>query len=957
MVSFTARRTSDGLLLGDVGFEVFQSGYDSPSEDFGETPRAKVTVALHQGIPSYVLALGTRVDIYRNGAKAFPGIIENSDAGQGQSDVGKYVVDMIHRGYLKLRREICTSYDFDEDGDPATTRDGVSVNTWDFPAYRKAGGTLNEHGDIPVVHAFTVDQVTQALIGSRFLYGHIFEDASHFLASQVYSTTSKLAVYRDGPSGDLHPKLQRTRTTGAGFGAAGTWESIPLMNGSPFVGAAMGTISLVEVTIIGSKAGAIDPTIEVCRNAGDISLGTLKNAAGRTYTAITLTHNANWNGSGLSAWTGSVTLTGSETVKNMLGYKIGIGGSAGDSTTTSVHAIYLEATTTLNTGITEGTIEVYDPPAIYELSTLETTIVETDFLDYDRQEALEILRKTTESDSAVNPSPHWDMYIDVNEAFHFKERRGALIDIEYSFEMQNLKDIGHQYFGRELAYQTIAIGPGTGLARTEFKTQADFTTLGGLYDADRDPTRGGTQSFTDLCQVRKFVDSNESSYIMLLHKARAQHKLWREPQEAIRVDLLSEELPFYDVGDQLKLKNLPTRTSDTPRIVRLSRSLDAKQREKITVELGQHVPNVGGMLNRGGKKAETITIRGVPAPTALGVSGNGIPYQNNGVNAIFAVHKFSILDGRKVKRVFLSASTVPFQALSKSAAGGSGAVVTVPNVAQVVYDNSAPMPPYFGNHQHTDQYNGANQPTTRVIATAITGGGASGNFVFQISVPPATAGSYTIAYGGQNGTSATKTMQFEVRKNSATGTVLATGTSTSLAAGAFVVDWASIPVGPGSSEIAQGDTIYICCVSANFTISDNVQLRIVSNDQHTHSITLPAHTHTLVFGIYQYDGDAGNGTGAVVYAKDTSFSIDPADADSDGIPTQSEFNAKVNPIKFGVEARSQSIDRLDITGWLTADANGTIASKTHSIFFQGLNTAANAQGLGAVIVSVDVELV
>lgn len=935
MVAYTIKRTSDGLTLGAVGFEVLGSGYDSPGEDFGETPRAKVTVALHDGIPTYILTLGTRVDIYRNGAKAFPGIIENSDAMQGQQDVGKYVLDLAHRGYLKLRREVCTSYDFDEDGDPATTRDGVSVNTWDFPAYYKAGGTLNEHGDVPVVHAFTVDQVVQALIGTRFLYGHLFEDASHFLASQAFSTTSKLGVFRDGPSGDLHPRLQRARTTGAGFAAAGTWESIPLMNGSPFVGAPMGTISLVEVVLIGSKAGAIDPTIEVCRNAGDISLGTLKNAASRTYTAITLTHNANWNGSGLSAWTGSVTLTGAEAVKNMLGYKIGIGGSAGDATTTSVHAIYLEATTAINTGITEGTIAVYDPPAIAELSTLETTIVESDFLDYDRQEALEMLRKTTESDPAVNPSPHWDMHIDVNEAFHFKERRGALIDIEYSFAMENLKDIGKEVFGRELAYQTIAIGPGTGLARTEFKSQVDYTTLGGLYDADRDPHRGGTQPFTDLCQVRKFIDSNETSYIMLLHKARAQHKLWREPQEAHRVELFSEEFPFFDVGDQLKLKNLPTRTSGTPRIVRLSRSLDAKNREKITVELGQRVPKIGTMLNAGGKKAETITIRGVPEPTALGISGPGIPYQNNGANAIFGVHKFPILDGRKVKRVFLSASTVPFQSLSKSAATVGGTSVPSSSNTSIPWD--------------VNKFAGQRSPTAAGVSESAT------TDFWTLDVPATASSLYSIYLMWRNMSGGTRSFTIQVRKNSAAGALLGTFTATSLANGFYQTLLTTAVRGSGASEIQIGDTVHLIVSSGSIYYEDEFIIELAGAQTHGHTVDISGHTHKLAFGIYQFDGDAGNGTGAVKYAKDTAFAVDPADADSDGIPTQAEFNSKVHPIKFGVESTSQTIDRLDITGFLTADANGTIKSGMHSIFFQGLATATNAQGLGAVIVSVDTE--
>jgi hypothetical protein len=103
------------------------------------------------------------------------------------------------------------------------------------------------------------------------------------------------------------------------------------MNGDPYI-RGMGDISNVSVVLVGERSGTDDPVIEVCRDAADASGAGLVNNVTRTYSAVSLSHVANYNGSSLSAWTGSVDLSADgASEKGMLGFRIRIEGSDGSS--------------------------------------------------------------------------------------------------------------------------------------------------------------------------------------------------------------------------------------------------------------------------------------------------------------------------------------------------------------------------------------------------------------------------------------------------------------------------------------------------------------------------------------------------------------------------------------------------------------------------------------------------
>jgi hypothetical protein len=871
---FTLRQSTDGFTVENV----LRGGYWEPGLSFNKVPEFQFTVGGASGIDLYRYFVGKEIQIRRNAVLDFTGIIDTPDGEQG-SGATTTTLSGVHKGYVRMGRLPCTNYDWDEDGEAATTRDAVTVNPWGFFVFRKPNGTLDINGLPPAVDGVPIETVMQACIGTRFPFQIDFQDNSLLRASQIYATGNTSQVYRDGAASQTRPAFQRVRQ-GSTFAAGTAIESVPLYNGDRNI-SLMGTISSVSILLIGVRnALSQNPTMRVCRNATE---GT------RTFTSVTLTYSANYNGSGLDAWAGSVSLSGSETVKNALGLEITLGGSASDTSTTAIYYAKAIATTAADTGLTEGTIETYANPIA--IGGAENWL-EMDLQGKSRLDAVEAIRQVTESDESVNPSPHWDAWIDGSLTFHFKQRRGATVAKTYSFANGNLRKIGHEHYGRDLAYQTIAYGAGSGNAQTRIVSKMEFSS-GGLYDSDRDPTVGGTL-YGERPRVVDFVDSNERSPVNLLRKARASHKFRRTPQEKIQVEITADPIQYFVTGDSVTISNLATRTSATPRVVSLKRSWGGNVREKLSVELGEGGQRTfADFLSGSQSTSKDLTIHTVPQDSATGLSGNGLYFDKDR----YGVYSLNLADGSLVERVMLRLDILPWQATAKT-------------VATAVYKET-----------NTNQTGGTAVADNATLTQAFTASSTARNGTLYTVQAIRTSGAQPLIGELKFVNTTDGATYMDVFNNPGADTNQSRVTLTTNEV----------------SSANNGDTMTATWTNRSGG-SQTVNLLITEN----------LGSDRLTFGIYQFDGDSGLGTGSPKYGRNIRFSTDPADADNDGIPSGAEFDATKHPVFVGSSQSIPSSIEVDITGWLTTEANGIIKSGVHRVYFIGVSDTSNAQGLSVV---------
>lgn len=874
------------------GVEIVASrgDYDEPRIVVDDAPRARITVPDPSGvIGNSVLVAGKEFKIYRGATGrpselVFHGIVEEPELEEDEG--GSHItVRGVHKGYKMLQQHLCDTYDYDEDGDPATVRDGVTVNPWSYFIFRKVDGPLDVRGEALPIDGVKFNDVVKCLIGTKFIHQVDFRDNSYLRASQVYATTNVVQVHRDGETSDVRPALQRVRN-GTGFKAGGSIDTIPLMNGSHLIDA-MGDISAVTVTLIGVVNGTDAPTVAVTRNARD---ATPTYSAAEAGVQTNVLYDDAVTDTGLDKWvftftSGDLPATAN---KNALGVRITIPGTAASTGTTKIHYMKVECTTASDTGLSEGTIGTYDNPISFRDDIDPSDWCETDLSEENRLKAMEMVRQLTESDSAVNPLPHWDIWIDSDLAVHFSERRGADIDFEYAFTNKNLRKVSHRFSGSELAYQTIAYGAGSGPAQTRIVSQEEYS-AGGLYDSDRDPSDGAL--YGQLARVVKFVDTNEKSAVTLYRKARAFHKLKRDPIESIQIEIAPQYLRYFETGDGVTIKNVKTRTTGVQRVVELTRGWDEGDMERLKVRLGNPLDDLARAISNTKTKHETLVVRPTPQQRTTGLSGDGIHCTKDH----YGVYSFAVPEG--VERVLLKVSTVPWQITSRGAASGGGDSVTSEG---------------GGSAALTSASGGG----TVVSADGDdTGAGWTGapRYLKASSTPVEAASLDFYRYGTLDGED-------------------------------FYVGVSNGSTPPDDLEV--GDL-------GNHTHS---HAHSVTLPNHTHGVTIPSHTHVVdiddhvhepEFGIWQFDGDSGNGSGTPVYGMNIEFAVDPT-VSAAGIPTT--FSTEKTPHKFGKSGGPQSIE-VDITGYLAVDSNGVIKTGEHRVYFLTSAGTSNTKGLASLMIT------
>lgn len=300
-----------------------------------------------------------------------------------------------------------------------------------------------------------------------------------------------------------------------------------------------------------------------------------------------------------------------------------------------------------------------DIPLAYRLylqpADVEDAFVEIDLQGSDRLASLERIRKLSLSDTVLNSSPSYDAWIDEDLVLNWVERRGNdIAGRTYSFGAGNLRELRHEFFGKDIAYQTIAFGAGSGDAQTRIVSRADFLTGGGLYDATRDPAVGAL--YGSVAGIRKFVDPGERSLATLLRRARADHKLHRDPVETIEVEIIAEAIPFFDVGDSILLADVQTRTNGLQKVAELERSWSGGDREKMRVRLGETPTSNPDYIAQNAEKANLLALKSQPKLIKSG-STPGIVFFDKTSHGVFS---FNIDEGLDVQTVKLQITTQPY---------------------------------------------------------------------------------------------------------------------------------------------------------------------------------------------------------------------------------------------------------------------------------------------------------
>lgn len=902
-----------------------------PGLDFSQVPRARAQVIDPEGNVGLYLPPGTPVTLTRNGVPIFPGIVETRRRQRGAS---AETVDLpiVHAGYHRLKRRLCAPYVYDEDDLPITTRDAVFVNPWKVSVFRAPSGVLDADGNRQALHGWRPDEVALALVGKVLLVQHDFSDNRWLRPSGVASPTATIGVIEDGPTGDVRPCLQRFRTGASTFGAGGSQDSIALVNNDPNL-EAMEDIQSVDVVIIGQRFGTDSPTLMVTRQARDLA---------PAYVSVPLTHVANYLGSGLDAWTGSLAALGAAgAVTDALGYRITVPGTAGSAGTTKVYYAALKATLTQALDGIPLDVEAYWDPITGATSGQEVW-VEDDFVGMDRTTAIERVRKTTLTDDAANPSPHWDAWLDTDGTFHFKQRRGSLTPNPFSASDGSLENLQWEEVGEAVAYQTVAVGGGQGSAELVIIDRTEYVD-GGLYDGDRDPA-GAQRIYGDLPKQRFFKDQSVSSPVELRRRARAAHRLWRDPVDYLSATFIpftlgNSGLPF-DVGDQAQF-NEPAwgLVGAVSRIAAMNLGW-TESGESMKVGLGE--PEVAVVQALRGQRIQNERTASKPKPTlgTSGLSGAGVYFDKTHFGRVPIV----IPEGAELERVFVSCQTLPWQTTARGSSL-SQVVGTTSTKAATSESSGA------GAGATIRLYNGLVQHTTPVLAV----GGSDLN-AWLLTVPDGYVGGYLWA----------------VRVDDVAGAQVPIDIAINFVGSQLGLAWASraeTVFGGGASghtvsgfqpPSASGADMEISIINRDPSAvrQFNVKVWLWGIDSHTHSFTIPAHSHTLNipaqtipldFGIYQFDGDGNPGTGSPVYGEGIRFAIDPV-VDASGVPTTANFNAARHPAVLG-NRQTPTRTLIDITPYLRTDAQGRIVPGEHLMYLLGAAYSGSAEGLSVVAVS------
>lgn len=882
---------------------------DYPKEhvDIKKRPIATIRVVNENNEWTNTLDPGATIEILRNGDLDFRGIVEPATSVKSVGGLATLTVKAKAEAWVRLEGKLCDDYDFDEDD--SGLADAI-VNPWEWRILRNHRAPVTAVGQRPAITGWRPDQVAQMLIGTRCLHQNFFIDSQFFLPSSIGTATSHLNIWRDGQQSQQRQHLQLTFSGNDTYQTSGNVESIPIMNGDPNL-SPMGTVSNVSVVLYGTRdTAANDPTIEVCRNATE---GT------RTYTTLTLDAFTAGTGDDFDKWeySGDLSADGA-TTKNELAYKISL---TGDGTeTTSILYFSLEATTVSDTGVTDGFIQQYNDQSGQDAGNdLDDgrNFVELSLSGKRRIDALADIQGMTVSQLSLNKSPHWDIFLSPALEMSFEERRGDDLEVRYSLAGDDgrLTLLEKESKGTEIYYQVYALGAGSGIARSRFVSKQNFED-GGLYFPDLDPDVGNKRGI--VAKEGVYDDSNIKDATTLLRRARAFAKLHSEPIVTYKIEVVPDVEDMFDVGDTILVVDNDTEEEARVRVIGLERVFTQKGLEKWKVELGQPALNIATTVS--GLQGQILATNIVKQPNQSLFSGNSVLlHLTNNEPGILT---FYVNDPKPGERWLLSAETVPWQITSRGAASGGGATSQAGASTFTFVSTDTPTIASINP--------GSADSTT---STVPTGDGAGMFAIVEIDVdktPEVTEAKVgLLAKLSKGGEPTIDIGNFKVFSYDVLNRVSFT-----------------IP------QNYEGGSLQINVANDSISVTDfNISIDYYKIGTHTH--TIDPHTHNPNHGIWQFDGDSGNGTAAPQFGTEVEIWVDPDNLDATtGAPTGSS-RGKL-PLTYGNTTGGRAIEGFDVTPFMLKDADGVLVEGRHEIRLLSNETANNnTSGVAAVRVAVE----
>ena len=948
----------------DIDVPAEDGSWESPSDSFSRGPRATVRVKDPDGTITAQVTPGLRLNLTRGPTAVFEGVVEKRNRSRGAK--GEVLVDFTlrQRTYHALRNAPCDPYIYDEDGDPATARDAVRVNSWHWFVFRKPeSASLDADGNTDPVDGVTLDDAFTALVGPLFIQQANYEDNRWFRASDINGTPGTQAqVYQDQGEDD-RPALSRVRGTG-GYQQQTAWlRSIRLSNGEPLAGE-MGEVQSAKVFFIGEKNGSDDLTVQFCRDADE---------AAPHWLNATVTHHANWNGSGLDAWEADVGAAAfaadGSTQKTRFGFRLKVQGT---SPTASTRVFYhrVRAVTKSDTNVALGSVDAYyDPHGL----TLDAVWVDDDFEGMTRAAAIERIRKTTVGDPTVNPSPHWDVWADGNLTASFKARRGAdlddALDPIYDVDDGNITVLDFDENAEHLIYQVIALGGGRGSGQFVITDRTEFTS-GGLYSSAHDPSDGATHSIGPGVAVYK--DTSAQTRGDLRRRARAFLAAHLDPKPFYKVQVIGwQDIPFA-VGDGIQVRDTVLGVDEVIRVKNISERFSGRSGHVLDIELGERIPRPDEVLANDANANSRDKSVGIKQPQKGGFSSPGIYCDATH----FGVGTFAIPDGVEVERVILDIQTVPWQIQAR---GGEVHEFDVITSTSDDHEHSAGVVNSAGGSGNTtlvgtqsaDSINGACTNTAVTTGSwadaggSMAGGTDTGDWAMVEAVSwndsdtqhfwrmrvKVTHGGGTTYYPSTSGVTA-NCPDGGLTTDSVAMSICQVAVPLGVLSGAVSMQVEVQSTGGGAGSFTDR-----FCTSATLVerhlhdrLSHGHVIDIDPSGAHAHDITIPSHSHPLIFGIWQFDSDTGNGDGDPLYGSGIQLAMDPT-LGANGLPTN--FAAEALPFVFGSTTSPVRL-RLDVTNQLRQTTDGRTAPGLHEVFFKPGTASGNSKGLAVVAMTATV---
>ena len=896
--------------------------YEEPGLEVNRGPVGYINVGDPDATLQALVTPGVVMEIYEDAVRKFVGIVEKRKRKRG---VDGYYLQATFRdlGYHLLRATPCDPYTYSELATPITDRDAVKVNPWNWRIFNTPfSTTLDIDGNPAFADGVRIDNACAGLMGSKFIFTHRFEDDRLFRVTDLTGTPGGQArVMADNFDDEDIPSLQRIFGDTGYIAHSSPLRTIPLESGDPNV-TGMGNLTNLTVVLVGQTAaggGYTAPTVEATRNA---------RAGAPTWAAVTLAENANWNGSGLTAWVGTITFAGA--VGNSAALRI-LTGSTGFMDTNRIYWMRLEGDLiTMDTGLGAMNVHnVYVDPAGLGGRHI---CVDDDFEGLSRADALERLRLTTLTNPATNPGPHWDIWVDLNQQGHFAHRRGSDLATEVSLDDDVINVLEHEQFAEDVAYQVICEGGGTGKGAYTITDKVDYT-LGGLYSASHNPN-DPSPLYGDLPRVIFFRDQGTTSRTELRRRGRAFLRDRLDPQDYYSLRFVTPGMArFFATGDSFPLSDDDLSLAVTRRVTGVKVTWSGGAGHGWDVTLGKTLANPASMMASQRAKLTNDQKAAILATANKGVGGPAVYCD--------ATHygraSFVIPDKVEVDRVLMTLRTMPWQIYSRggdSELGGTSSGDGEAPFSVSVTESALNFPtgtPSGLEQFGTDFATGVSQdaPIDYVEALIVAFNDASNahtGIMNQVRLVRHSDGA-VVAQSNTSQTGVTDTPQ------DADDTVS--------------VFWKvrMFAVGPGTIEVGETYRLETQRISTTGSAwDDNAGAIIDITYKHHHFVP-------IAFGIWQFDGDDGTGDGdnPPLYGV-LRFAVDPV-VDADGNPSSTaSFLAAAHPEYVGDPSKPVRVT-VDVMPYLRRDASGRVAPGEHEVVCLGLVTSNNAEGLSAVAVS------